>query len=444
MDNKKFHKKNNFSFNSIPKSYKNSIDKSNHFLLRVKQDIIKKNQKSRQNNIKINLNNNLSTSVHKTPNLNLSKKDFFDLINDKNTNNTIYYSKKEHNPLIRFSNSVSKKNSSIHFSYFSSGHNFTPHKQLSSNIKANLLEKTIRPKTDLKFLTIPNMKRSTNNSTNKLKNQNDKKTSKKVIKIKYNNLFKTIKLQPKISLKIIDNKNFKNTKYEPKKYKTQKIKMIGKKIKYDLNTINDIESKKERLRNLLYGVSYMTSKKKCELCHKLVDNHTYKFHYFSHPSQILSWMYLGSFKNANNLEEIKTFGFKYILNCALEVKIKNIPKYIKYCHIYLTDSDTMDITKYFDQAFNFIESARKKGEKILIHCKLGISRSTAIIIGYLIKYMGYSTSSALEFLKSKRSSVHPNPGFISQLNLFEQKIKKTQRKSNLSNSTADFSISNNN
>ena len=104
----------------------------------------------------------------------------------------------------------------------------------------------------------------------------------------------------------------------------------------------------------------------------------------------------------------------------------------------------MDITKYFDQAFNFIELARKKREKILIHCKLGISRSTAIIIGYLIKYMGYSTSSALEFLKSKRSSVHPNPGFISQLNLFEQKIKKTQRKSNLSNSTADFSISNNN
>ena len=46
MDNKKFHKKNNFSFNSIPKSYKNSIDKSNHFLLRVKQDIIKKKIKN--------------------------------------------------------------------------------------------------------------------------------------------------------------------------------------------------------------------------------------------------------------------------------------------------------------------------------------------------------------------------------------------------------------
>ena len=39
------------------------------------------------------------------------------------------------------------------------------------------------------------------------------------------------------------------------------------------------------MHNLLYGITYMTEKKKCELCHKMVDSYLYKFNYYSHPSQ---------------------------------------------------------------------------------------------------------------------------------------------------------------
>ena len=155
-------------------------------------------------------------------------------------------------------------------------------------------------------------------------------------------------------------------------------------------------------------------------------------------------MFLGTFKNANNLEELKILRIKYILNCAIEIKPRNLPNYIKYFHLNLTDSPTTDITKFFEQAFSFIELARKKKEKILIHCKLGISRSPTILIAYFIKNMGHTTMSALEFLKSKRSQVHPNPGFITQLNSYERNIKKFQRNylsPSITNSTADFSIS---
>ena len=188
----------------------------------------------------------------------------------------------------------------------------------------------------------------------------------------------------------------------------------------------------------------MTEKKECELCHKIVDRHTYQFHYFSHPSPILKWMFLSTFINANNNEEIKALGIKYILNCAKEMKPRNLPNYIKYCHLNLTDSPSSDITKYFEQAFAFIELARIKKQKILIHCKLGISRSPAILVGYFIKYMGYSTKSSLEFIKSKRSQIHPNSGFISQLCSYERTIRKNQRENfapNITSSTADFSIS---
>jgi protein-tyrosine phosphatase len=202
----------------------------------------------------------------------------------------------------------------------------------------------------------------------------------------------------------------------------------GQKIDYDLNTINGIDSNNDRIRNLLFGISHITGKKKCELCHKMVEKHTYKFHYFTHPSKIFDWLYLGTFKNASNFQEMRIFKIKYILNCAYEINIDNLPKSIHYCHLKLTDNETTDIVQYFDQAFDFIEEARKKKENILIHCQLGISRSSTILIGYLIKYMGYTTETALEFLKSKRSSVHPNSGFREQLLSYEQTIKKNQRR----------------
>ena len=184
------------------------------------------------------------------------------------------------------------------------------------------------------------------------------------------------------------------------------------------------------MKNLLYGIPYMKEKKECELCHKLVESHIYKFHFCSHPTKILNWMFLGTFKNGNNLEELNNFDIKHILNCAIEIIPKNIPNNIKYCHVNMFDDPKADITLYFDKAFGFIEQARKKGEKILIHCKLGISRSPALLIGYFIKYRGFTTDTALTFLKSKRSQVHPNPGFIEQLYLYEQNIKQNKKGEN--------------
>ena len=152
----------------------------------------------------------------------------------------------------------------------------------------------------------------------------------------------------------------------------------------DLNTISGEDAKNERLRNVLFGISHIMGKKKCELCNRMVDSHTYKFHFFTHPSKIFNWLFLGTVKNANNFQELRIFRIKYILNCALEINIKDLPKDIKYCHLSLTDNPQTDIVQYFDEAFDFIESARKRNQNILIHCQLGISRSSTILIGYLI------------------------------------------------------------
>ena len=54
---------------------------------------------------------------------------------------------------------------------------------------------------------------------------------------------------------------------------------------------------------------------------------------------------------------------------------------------------------------------------------MGISRSTTCLIAYMIKYMGYSTVTALQFVKSKRPHIMPNFGFLQQLKNYEEKVK---------------------
>ena len=412
----------------------NSLDATkNIYRKRIRKPIIDRLQLTNQKNISSrDTQKSVSTIKQRLERIiNLKNVGLVLNINNKmHVYHEIYYSKKDINCIIKTSNSVD------HHQPKKDYENLIPKRHMSTNTKNGLRENKLFHQ---RCMTATNIKKVSSNFN--IKN-NEKNSIKKDLRA--SNIFRKFKAQPKMPFKRPELNKPKNEQKQSKKEKIENIKKNVKKIKYDLKSINGIESKQERIRNLLFGISYMTEKKECELCHKIVDRHTYKFHFHSHPSQILNWMFLGTFKNANNLEELKILRIKYILNCAIEIKPRNLPNYIKYFHLNLTDSPTTDITKFFEQAFSFIELARKKKEKILIHCKLGISRSPTILIAYFIKNMGHTTMSALEFLKSKRSQVHPNPGFITQLNSYERNIKKFQRNylsPSITNSTADFSIS---
>ena len=161
------------------------------------------------------------------------------------------------------------------------------------------------------------------------------------------------------------------------------------------------------------------NKRKCHLCNKEVENYRYKFHVNLHPSKIFNWLYLGSYRNACDKQEIKDIGINYVLNCALEC-MDNFPAEVKYCHLKLNDLPTFKITPHLEKATSFINQAQINNGIILVHCQLGISRSTSCVIAYMIKYMGYTAMNALDFIKKKRPQVMPNFGFLQQLMVFEK------------------------
>lgn len=56
---------------------------------------------------------------------------------------------------------------------------------------------------------------------------------------------------------------------------------------------------------------------------------------------------------------------------------------------------------------------------VLVHCMVGVSRSAAIIMAYLMKKYGMSRDEAITFVRCTRPVVQPNPGFQRQLSLWE-------------------------
>jgi len=86
----------------------------------------------------------------------------------------------------------------------------------------------------------------------------------------------------------------------------------------------------------------------------------------------------------------------------------------------------LKVSKYFDISYEFIDKNIKKGNNVLVHCMAGISRSSTLILNYLMRkyyekniYKNKCSECILNYflraVRTKREIINPNPGFINQL-----------------------------
>eukprot|EP00039_Didymoeca_costata_P022373 m.4346 g.4346 ORF g.4346 m.4346 type:complete len:568 (-) comp2961_c0_seq2:510-2213(-) len=93
------------------------------------------------------------------------------------------------------------------------------------------------------------------------------------------------------------------------------------------------------------------------------------------------------------------------------------PLYLQCC---VEDDSKQDLSEAFEASFDFIDELRKAGRPVFVHCQQGRSRSAAVIIHYLLRSrFCNSLDHAIELVKSCRSSVQPNEGFMKQLAVLE-------------------------
>ncbi|KAI5951101.1 YVH1 [Candida jiufengensis] len=136
--------------------------------------------------------------------------------------------------------------------------------------------------------------------------------------------------------------------------------------------------------------------------------------------RILNNIYLSSVEPINNEEDLKKeYGITHILS-VLPGKVQEISYLSNYQwkQIEVTDEETTNLIPYFNESFEFIESAN--GGNILIHCSQGVSRSVSVIIAYLMKKHKLHLEQAIYAVKRKFPEAEPNPAFREQLKLYEK------------------------
>ncbi|XP_050983620.1 protein phosphatase Slingshot homolog 3 [Labeo rohita] len=135
------------------------------------------------------------------------------------------------------------------------------------------------------------------------------------------------------------------------------------------------------------------------------------------PSRILDYLFLGSEWNAANFEELQKNNVGYILNVTMEID-NFFPESFTYMNIRVYDVEATDLLSHWNNTYMFISEARKSGQAILVHCKMGVSRSASTVIAYLMKQQGWTLDHALNHVRERRPIVQPNEGFLKQLHTY--------------------------
>ncbi|XP_074868012.1 dual specificity protein phosphatase 15 [Carettochelys insculpta] len=133
-------------------------------------------------------------------------------------------------------------------------------------------------------------------------------------------------------------------------------------------------------------------------------------------NKVLPGLYLGNIIDAKDLEQLSRNKITHII--SVHESPQPLLQEITYLLIPLPDTPEANIKKHFKECISFIHYCRLHGGNCLVHCLAGISRSTTIVIAYVMAVTELSWQEVLQAVRAVRPIANPNPGFKQQLEEF--------------------------
>ncbi|XP_063290038.1 dual specificity protein phosphatase 13B-like isoform X2 [Pelobates fuscus] len=153
---------------------------------------------------------------------------------------------------------------------------------------------------------------------------------------------------------------------------------------------------------------------------------------FSHVDEIVPNLYLGDSFVARHKHYLHSLGITHILNaahgqCGVNVKAgfyADIP--ICYYGIKGIDDPSFNLSVFFNSTANFIKEGLDSPQgKVLVHCAMGISRSSTLVIAFLMIHRRLSVMDAIKLVVEKRY-IRPNNGFLAQLIQLDKRLRQSR------------------
>jgi protein-tyrosine phosphatase len=131
-------------------------------------------------------------------------------------------------------------------------------------------------------------------------------------------------------------------------------------------------------------------------------------------TQITDNVFIGNVNHAQSFEWLRRNGITHIVNCTRELDNYYVDQFT-YLKLHLRDLETQSLRDVLVPSYDFIETAVQNRGMVLIHCNAGISRSSSILIYYLMRKHNWRFYRALAYVKNLYPRADPNIGFGNQL-----------------------------
>jgi hypothetical protein len=151
------------------------------------------------------------------------------------------------------------------------------------------------------------------------------------------------------------------------------------------NYIDDIlfAHLKQNMQVTSEEIDYIKQLHQLRLKHRSSETKDQRFPY---PSMIIDdFLYQGDYDHATNTKILKELDIRHIISICDFPLGKDMFDSYNVLWIKVDDMPHTKIRQHFDQTNEFLHACRNKNERVLVHCQVGISRSSSIVLAYLLK-----------------------------------------------------------
>ncbi|XP_008308850.1 dual specificity protein phosphatase 22-A [Cynoglossus semilaevis] len=135
-------------------------------------------------------------------------------------------------------------------------------------------------------------------------------------------------------------------------------------------------------------------------------------------NKVIDGLYLGNIRDSENKESLSKNGITHIL--SVYNNAKPVFEDMTYLCINAADASNQNLFQHFKKCIGFIHQCRLNGGACLVHCLAGVSRSTTMVVAYMMTVTTYNWEECLSAVKAVRSFVGPNSGFQQQLREYQE------------------------
>ena len=131
-------------------------------------------------------------------------------------------------------------------------------------------------------------------------------------------------------------------------------------------------------------------------------------------------LFLGGYEVANDASLLSKLGISHVVQLGNASEIADLyrvdsDKFVIH-RILVEDSVRDHMTPaLLDFALNFIAESLCSGGRVLVHCRAGVSRSSSVVIAFLVRERGMGVKEARIFVKQRRPCICPNSTFQKDL-----------------------------